>query len=1246
MNPHTPSPRPALARGFRLLLALASGLLVSVALAQTPTAVPTFHAIGLYWQPAGGATTNACTVEYRPVGTTPWFTGMNLWFDSANKPTAAGTTPVTKDPARVNEYRGSIVDLAPGTNYEIKLTLASGPTQTITCATLAENFWNVSPVSVTPLTSRTTQLVITTGGNPSTGRFAIYDGANGGGPGINATIDLSADQTSPAVSVQASYVVLRNCTIVGGRHGIQLGDGTSGTATTVSPTNDVHHIVIENCDISGWGKFKLWDHDNNSSTPMVPSVWGENYDSGIFAQSRLMEHVIVQRNKIHDPRTRANSWKANVQTSALPSSSIGHHPQGPQGITWRGKDQPTGFVGTAGHHIIRYNEIWGTDGVGEGNSATAGHAFNDGIGGDDNRSFNGFPGRDSDVYCNYIANCWDDAIEAEGGNMNVRIWGNFVDYTFLGFAHAGASLGPLYSFRNITGFTRDNPQRAEYPVNNIDTESPLGGAYPTGGGIYKLGWSSTALDGWQWAQLNFFHNTSLQGVFNGRPSGGGSLQHNNKPVENLVLRNNLFHLKWSTNSVHGSFDTISLSQPGNHWDYDQTNGGWGPIGAIGPGREANGLTASAPVYETFPGPRAPEMMATSPGRDTAVVLPNFSDFFNNGGPDRGAIENSKGLVPVGVSADWSDYLINPSTNTLPRITTLTLPAGKVGQPYSTTLVASGGTGTITWKLRDGALPAGFTLSSSGVLSGPAQSVPLVASFVVAAGDSDSIHLPDFATQGYILWINPLDDTLGPVIAPLTVRSGTDSQPQYTFTVPYGASATNLTTRVVSVTLLDGAGTQQGSPRVPGALPSAGGRTQFLYTMPKNVAPATDYQWKIELKTSTSGTVLDTQIISPVNVLRQAMKIEQTTVPGGTVGVAYSKQLTAKDEVAPITWSYTGSLPPGITMSSSGLISGTPTAAGTFTFTAKVTDSLPSTDTETMDLVVTGGSNSVPSITTTSVPNATSGVAYNETVVATGGDGALVWTLDSGALPSGVTLSSSGVLSGTPTEPGAFSFTVRVADSDTTTGAADEDTQALTLTVDPRVISVNSTDSANTLAATEVVGFVAVANWNNSTVGNEALANVNDSTGAVTTADVSFGTTSFSYNNNTTGTTGDVKMMRSQRSGSNTTTMTATAAQVPYATYDVYVYWGGRTPLEPVPMTMTVNFQLWNGTAWVTSETKYIKDSNRVWDGTYNESLATTAAAAVDGEEYVVFRNVTATGFRISATSGVRTGICGLQIVER
>lgn len=68
------------------------------------------------------------------------------------------------------------------------------------------------------------------------------------------------------------------------------------------------------------------------------------------------------------------------------------------------------------------------------------------------------------------------------------------------------------------------------------------------------------------------------------------------------------------------------------------------------------------------------------------------------------------------------------------------------------------------------------------------------------------------------------------------------------------------------------------------------------------------------------------------------------------------------------------------------------------------------------------------ISTTSLPNATNNTAYNQTLAATGGTTPYTWTVTSGSPPSGITLSTAGVLSGTPTTTGTSTFTVQVTDS--------------------------------------------------------------------------------------------------------------------------------------------------------------------------------------------------------------------------
>lgn len=201
---------------------------------------------------------------------------------------------------------------------------------------------------------------------------------------------------------------------------------------------------------------------------------------------------------------------------------------------------------------------------------------------------------------------------------------------------------------------------------------------------------------------------------------------------------------------------------------------------------------------------------------------------------------------------------------------------------------------------------------------------------------------------------------------------------------------------------------------------------------------------------------------------------------------------------------------------------------------------------------------------------------------------------------------------------------------------------------PEIISVNLCASISdaTLAADEVAGAVPAANWVNATSTNQSPANVKDNRGTTTTADVVFTNTNSGYTLALTGTSPDVKLMRSQRGKSNATSMWVTVDQVPYATYDLYVYWAGRVATEAVPSTMAVNLQLWDGSAWVTNQSKYINDSDHLWDGTYNESLATSAGSAIDGEEYVAFRGVTATSVRVRVSAGNNAGITGFQIVQR
>ena len=176
-------------------------------------------------------------------------------------------------------------------------------------------------------------------------------------------------------------------------------------------------------------------------------------------------------------------------------------------------------------------------------------------------------------------------------------------------------------------------------------------------------------------------------------------------------------------------------------------------------------------------------------------------------------------------------------------------------------------------------------------------------------------------------------------------------------------------------------------------------------------------------------------------------ITTTSLPSGRVGAAYSQTLSATGGQTPYTWSVvSGSLPAGLSLgSSTGTISGTPTSAATSNFTVRVTDSqgTPDTDDQALSITIYADLN----VTTTTLPAGTVGTAYSQALAATGGLTPYSWSLVSGTLPSGLALSSGGVISGTPTTAQTANFTVRATDSQS---PADTDDQALSITVNSSI----------------------------------------------------------------------------------------------------------------------------------------------------------------------------------------------------
>ena len=149
-------------------------------------------------------------------------------------------------------------------------------------------------------------------------------------------------------------------------------------------------------------------------------------------------------------------------------------------------------------------------------------------------------------------------------------------------------------------------------------------------------------------------------------------------------------------------------------------------------------------------------------------------------------------------------------------------------------------------------------------------------------------------------------------------------------------------------------------------------------------------------------------------------------PAADVGGAYSDTLTAAGGTTPYTWSVNaGTLPPGLSLSSAGVLAGTPATAGSYPFTVNVVDANNGIATASITLVVSSG----VALSFTAPPNTDVGLGYSDTLTATGGTGPNTWSVSAGSLPAGITLNAStGVLAGTATTAGTSSFTVKVTDA--------------------------------------------------------------------------------------------------------------------------------------------------------------------------------------------------------------------------
>lgn len=358
----------------------------------------------------------------------------------------------------------------------------------------------------------------------------------------------------------------------------------------------------------------------------------------------------------------------------------------------------------------------------------------------------------------------------------------------------------------------------------------------------------------------------------------------------------------------------------------------------------------------------------------------------------------------------------------PTITlTNTIPSSvNVGQAYYVELNATGGNGSYTYSVSSGVLPTGITLSTAGVLSGT-PTLSATYNFTITATDANNCT----GSQSYSITVSCPTITVDPAVLPAGVIGTTYNKQlassggtaSYSYSISSGALPAGL--------LLSTSGLISGTP-------TSAGSSDFAI-----------------MATDANGC-MGIQGYS-ITISCPVITIDPTVLLAGMIGIEYNEQLASSGGTAPYSYSISsGGLPAGLSLSTSlaGLITGTPTHAGSSSFTIMVVDANGCKSTQDYSIVI-----NCPTIIVDQavLPAGLIGIVYNKQLTSSGGTTPYTYSISSGALPAGLVLNSSGLITGTPTSAGSSDFTIMATDANGCTGI-----QSYSIGVTCPTITINPT----------------------------------------------------------------------------------------------------------------------------------------------------------------------------------------------
>ena len=427
----------------------------------------------------------------------------------------------------------------------------------------------------------------------------------------------------------------------------------------------------------------------------------------------------------------------------------------------------------------------------------------------------------------------------------------------------------------------------------------------------------------------------------------------------------------------------------------------------------------------------------------------------------------------------------PDESTPIAITTTSLPPVETS-PYTTILEATGGSEPYTWTIEDDG-GTGFTIDNLGVLTGSSPSQPgtyaltisvtgkkgatarttyalevtaesgikIISTALPAAIDGlDYIALVEASggvlpytwaiaddggtgltidNEGFLTGVAPAAGSYG---ITLLVTDASDKTAQQSFIF----SVTGDTPQPLSIATTSLPAAAEGEPYTA-ILEANGGQGDYMWTLVDDGGTGLDLRddgilsgtgpaegdYAVTVSVTDNTRTVTSALSLAVNPDPSPLTITTTSLPGATEDVRYAAVLEATGGTENYTWSLVSGGGSGLTLTPAGVLSGTPTAPGTFGITFEVNDGENIVEGSATVTVSAAAAAPALTITTQTLPNAT-GPNYIATLAASGGVQPYIWTLpnDGG---TGFTMSTSGVLSGTTPASGTYTLLVSVTDDD-------------------------------------------------------------------------------------------------------------------------------------------------------------------------------------------------------------------------